>query len=161
MNASPGGKAVLEPAKVFEDRESPEDWRVEWIDDDGGCEIAIFSGQNARERAIRYADRQYGNFEGGRPFAVPLDIRRFGSVSVADAAKLAAAREPAELGYRKLRNYRCDTPSGSVKLELARSHADATSKFQAHGPGVILDLLRYQNKSGGWNRVFRKMPPTA
>jgi len=63
MNASPGGKAVLEPAKVFEDRESPEDWRVEWIDDDGGCEIAIFSGQNARERAIRYADRQYGNFK--------------------------------------------------------------------------------------------------
>ena len=50
-------------AKVFEDRQSPGDWRVEWIDDDGGCEVAIFSGPNARDRAIRHADRQYGNFE--------------------------------------------------------------------------------------------------
>jgi hypothetical protein len=52
-----------EPAKVFEDRRSPGDWRVEWFDEDGGCEVAIFSGPNARERAIRYADRQYGSFE--------------------------------------------------------------------------------------------------
>jgi len=29
------------------------DWRVEWIDDDGGCELAIFAGPKARERAIR------------------------------------------------------------------------------------------------------------
>jgi hypothetical protein len=49
--------------KVFEGRQCPGDWRVEWIDDDGGCEVAIFSGPNARERAIRYADRQYGSFE--------------------------------------------------------------------------------------------------
>jgi hypothetical protein len=27
------------------------------------AEVAIFSGPNARERAIRYADGQYGNFE--------------------------------------------------------------------------------------------------
>jgi len=52
-----------EPAKVFEDRITPGDWRVEWFDDDGGCEVAIFSGPNARERAILYADRQYGRFE--------------------------------------------------------------------------------------------------
>jgi len=39
------------------------DWRVEWIDDDGGGELAIFAGPTARERAIRYADRQYGVFE--------------------------------------------------------------------------------------------------
>jgi hypothetical protein len=51
------------PAKVFEDREWPGDWRVEWVDDDGGVEVAIFSGPNARERALRYADRQYGNFQ--------------------------------------------------------------------------------------------------
>jgi hypothetical protein len=25
--------------------------------------VAIFAGPNARERAIRYADRQYGRFE--------------------------------------------------------------------------------------------------
>ena len=54
---------MLEPAKVFEDRQWRGDWRVEWMDDDGGCEVAIFSGSNARERAIRYADRQYGNFK--------------------------------------------------------------------------------------------------
>jgi hypothetical protein len=53
----------LEMAKVFEDRQTPEDWRVEWSDDDAGCEIAIFSGPNARERALSYADHQYGNFE--------------------------------------------------------------------------------------------------
>jgi hypothetical protein len=52
-----------EPAKVFEDREWPGDWRVEWIDDDGSIEVAVFSGPNARERALRYADRQYGNFQ--------------------------------------------------------------------------------------------------
>jgi hypothetical protein len=50
-------------AKLFEDRQWAGDWRVEWFDDDGGCEVAIFSGPNARERALRYADRQYGNFE--------------------------------------------------------------------------------------------------
>ena len=53
---------TAEPAKVFEDRRCPGDWRVEWVDDDGGVEVAIFSGPNARERALRYADRQCGNF---------------------------------------------------------------------------------------------------
>jgi len=36
---------------------------AEWLDDDGGCEVANFSGPHARDRAIRYADRQYGTFE--------------------------------------------------------------------------------------------------
>jgi hypothetical protein len=52
----------METAKVFEDRKWPGDW-VEWIDDDGGVEVGIFSGPNARERALRYADWQYGNFQ--------------------------------------------------------------------------------------------------
>jgi len=52
----------MKTAKAFEDREWPGDWRVEWIDDDGGIEVA-FSGPNARERALRYADGQYGNFQ--------------------------------------------------------------------------------------------------
>jgi hypothetical protein len=43
-------------AKVFEDRQWRGDWRVEWFDDDGGCEVAIFSGPNARERALGYAN---------------------------------------------------------------------------------------------------------
>jgi hypothetical protein len=33
------------------------------FDDDGSCEVAIFAGPRARERALRYADRQYGLFE--------------------------------------------------------------------------------------------------
>jgi hypothetical protein len=37
-----------------------EEWRIEWIDDDGRIEVAIFAGPKARERAIRYAGRQYG-----------------------------------------------------------------------------------------------------
>jgi hypothetical protein len=43
----------LETARVFEDRQWRGDWWVEWFDDDG---LAIFSGPNARERALRYAD---------------------------------------------------------------------------------------------------------
>jgi hypothetical protein len=54
---------MIVPAKVFEAREHAGEWRVEWFDEDGGCEVAIFSGPNARERALRYADRQYGGFE--------------------------------------------------------------------------------------------------
>jgi hypothetical protein len=37
-----------EPAKVFEDRHYAGVWRVEWIDDEGGCEIALFVGPKAR-----------------------------------------------------------------------------------------------------------------
>jgi hypothetical protein len=51
------------PALVFEDREAPGQWRVEWVDDDGGTELAIFSGPNARERAIIFTDRCYGDYE--------------------------------------------------------------------------------------------------
>jgi hypothetical protein len=52
---------MSEMAKVFEDRHYTGVWRVEWVKDDGGCEVAIFSSPQARERTIRYADRQYGN----------------------------------------------------------------------------------------------------
>ena len=51
-----------EPAIVFEDRMYPGEWRVEWYDDHNLSEVAIFSGRNARERAIRYAEQQYGEF---------------------------------------------------------------------------------------------------
>jgi hypothetical protein len=54
---------AAQPAIVFADLLYPGDWRVEWIDDHGGKEVAIFAGPNARERALRYADRQYGLFE--------------------------------------------------------------------------------------------------
>jgi hypothetical protein len=39
-----------EPARVFEDRMYRGEWRVEWFDDDGGVEVAVFSGPKARER---------------------------------------------------------------------------------------------------------------
>ena len=51
-----------EPAKVFEDREAPGEWRVEWFDDDGRCELEIFTGHTARRDALRYAMRTYGHF---------------------------------------------------------------------------------------------------
>jgi len=63
LNQSARVSKINEPAKVFEDRAISGDWRVEWFDDDDGCEVTIFSASNAREQAIRYADRQYGSFE--------------------------------------------------------------------------------------------------
>ena len=48
------------PALVFEDRMYPGDWRVDWTGERGEVEVAVFSGRNARERAIRYAEQQYG-----------------------------------------------------------------------------------------------------
>lgn len=50
-------------AKLFRDREHTGDWRVEKVDEDGTSEIAIFSGLAARDRAIRYAEREYGVFD--------------------------------------------------------------------------------------------------
>jgi hypothetical protein len=78
----------------FEDRQSRGDWRVEWIDDDGGCEVAIFSGPNARERAIRYADAIA---------SIRSSIRRWSSVvigAVQQTRRLA-------LAVRTLHHYVC------------------------------------------------------
>ena len=51
-------------ANLFRDREHIGDWRVEKLLDDGeSCEVAIFGGGDARQRAIRYADREYGAFD--------------------------------------------------------------------------------------------------
>jgi hypothetical protein len=51
-----------EPAKVFEDRLTPGDWRVEWEHEDGGVKVTIFSGPDARQRAIQYAEWRYCQF---------------------------------------------------------------------------------------------------
>ena len=53
---------MSEPAKVFEDREIPGRWRVEWFDDDGRSEVEIFTGPTARRQALRYAMQKYGAF---------------------------------------------------------------------------------------------------
>jgi hypothetical protein len=47
---------------VAPDQNHPEDWRVENLnaDGDGGCEVAIFSGPRAEERARRFARGEYG-----------------------------------------------------------------------------------------------------
>jgi hypothetical protein len=50
-------------AKVFPDRMTSGDWRVECVIEDAQVEVAIFSGPNARERALQHADRAYGDFE--------------------------------------------------------------------------------------------------
>ena len=51
-----------EPANVFEDRDTAGQWRVEWFDDDGRCELEIFTGPDARRQALRYAMQKYGYF---------------------------------------------------------------------------------------------------
>ena len=56
--AQPGA----EPANVFEDRAVTGQWRVEWFDDDGHCELEVFTGPTARRDALRYAMRTYGHF---------------------------------------------------------------------------------------------------
>ena len=51
-------------AKVFQDRDEPGKWRVEKMDEDGGYEVVkVFSGPNARRNAIRYAEREFGEYD--------------------------------------------------------------------------------------------------
>lgn len=44
--------------QVFQDKEHPEDWRVEDNDADGSgaCEVTIFGGHRAEQRAREYAE---------------------------------------------------------------------------------------------------------
>lgn len=54
---------MSEPAKVFEDRVTPRQWRVEWLGDDGRGELQIFTGPEARTQALRYAMQNYTHFK--------------------------------------------------------------------------------------------------
>jgi hypothetical protein len=58
---------MSEPAKVFEDRELPGQWRVEWFGDDGRCELQTFTGPTARREALRYAMQNYTHFREVEP----------------------------------------------------------------------------------------------
>ena len=40
--------------RLFEDKKSPGDWRVEYVGDDGSCFVNIFAGPRAEERARDY-----------------------------------------------------------------------------------------------------------
>jgi hypothetical protein len=43
--------------KLFHDQHArPDEWRVEQIDRDGGCDVVIFTGPHAEARARRFAD---------------------------------------------------------------------------------------------------------
>jgi hypothetical protein len=65
-------ETMIGRAEIFENRATPGDWRVEREDEDGSIEVAIFSGPNARQRALRYADHQYGDFaEVSTPYPGP------------------------------------------------------------------------------------------
>jgi len=51
-------------AKVFEDRETPGNWRVEKMDDDRGYQVVkMFTGPDARPQAIRYAEQGFGTYD--------------------------------------------------------------------------------------------------
>ena len=54
---------MTEPAKVFTDGETPGQWRVEWVDDDGRRELEIFTGPDAHRQALRYAVQKYSHFK--------------------------------------------------------------------------------------------------
>ena len=61
-------------AKVFEDRETPGNWRVEKMDEDGGYQVVkVFTGPDARQQAIQYAEREFGAFDEIRlePYRLP------------------------------------------------------------------------------------------
>lgn len=61
-------------AELIEDKNVPGRYRVESIDDDGGCEVAIFSGPNALDRAIIFAGG--GSYYDG--WADPQDLMQSG-----------------------------------------------------------------------------------
>jgi hypothetical protein len=56
-------RTTTEPALVFPDEGDPEDWRVEWFDEDGGCEVTVFYGPRSEERARAFAKSFYGEFQ--------------------------------------------------------------------------------------------------
>ena len=74
---------------MFRDREHVGDWRVEKLCEDGeSIEVTTFSGGDARLRAIRYADREYGEFD-----LVALEPYRRLSEEELPSSELRAIRE--------------------------------------------------------------------
>ena len=46
-------------ARLFRDRQDVKVFRVEAIDPDGGCEVAVFAGPMALERALAFLDSDF------------------------------------------------------------------------------------------------------
>ena len=64
---------MTEPAKVFEDRTTPGQWRVAWIGGDGCGELQVFTGPTARRDALRYAIDLHA-FQGSGAGAEPVAL---------------------------------------------------------------------------------------
>ena len=52
---------MTKPAMVFEDGDGQ--WGVEWLNDDGRCELKIFNGSDAHRQALRHAQQKHGHFK--------------------------------------------------------------------------------------------------
>lgn len=50
-------------ATLIEDKHTPGTFRVEAVDEDGGCEVTIFSGPDAHSRAVSFASNYYDDFD--------------------------------------------------------------------------------------------------
>jgi hypothetical protein len=59
-------------AEVLGDAYAPGAWRVEKIDGEGGIELTIFVGPDAKDRAEEYATRHYKSWKYGRELVVTL-----------------------------------------------------------------------------------------
>jgi len=51
------------PALVFRDKHESDVIRVEFFDDDGGCQVAQFSGPRALERALAFGKANYSKVD--------------------------------------------------------------------------------------------------
>ena len=66
LNAAPSrlpSGVKTEPALVFADKDDARAWRVEWFDEDGGCEVTVFYGPRPEERARAFAKSFYGEVQ--------------------------------------------------------------------------------------------------
>lgn len=45
---------IKDSLSVFPDQHEPNDWRIEYQDEDGGCYVVIFAGPEAERRAREY-----------------------------------------------------------------------------------------------------------
>lgn len=61
MNPTETGYSDLE-AELMQDKDDPTCYRVEAFDSDGACELTLFSGPNALERAIVFAGTVYASW---------------------------------------------------------------------------------------------------
>jgi hypothetical protein len=62
-----GELPLSDAAKLFEDRERPDQWRVERLGDSGRSEMRKLNGPNALRRALRYAMQKYRRMVHGHP----------------------------------------------------------------------------------------------